>query len=74
MRVSSVGVKTVAVYLRMSTPLAQRQASTPVGLGQLLRYAFLALGSGYIHLYCTIASLLPTRHCLPLFNNTFFTL
>ena len=30
---SSVRVKTVAVYLRVSTPLAQRQASTPVGLG-----------------------------------------
>ena len=70
MRVSSIRVKIAAVYLRVSTPLAQRQASTPVGL---IRYAFLALGSGYIHLYCAIASLLPTRHCLPLFNNAFFT-
>ena len=40
---SSVRVKTVAVYLRVSTPLAQHQASTPVGLGQLLRYAFVRL-------------------------------
>ena len=36
-RESSVRVKTVAVYLRVSTQLAQRQASTPVDIGQWLR-------------------------------------
>ena len=37
MRGSSVLVKTITVYLPVSTKLAQRSASTPIGLGQLLR-------------------------------------
>ena len=73
---SSVRVKTVAVYLRVSTQLAQRQASTPVRprpVAPQIGRALMALGSPApgSYLFILVKSPLRNQRRLQLFNNAY---